>query len=256
MVPAAATDAEVAQAEPVESCSTTPSPQSLPMRLSYHICLDQHVYMLRLHLCMLGKPLLGGWITLCLMTLLYSNSDASFESFLFWAFSSFLLSFFLANKDAQEHVSLHTCFCWHLGCVQIFRDEVRGKCPPVYEEVFSETKASVFLSLLRLVFFLSWCLNSGLQLNTCLIELKIELRFAARQKVLGMHDTMIGMVYLLMAYNSGMCCTIMSVLIRKYYVNDGVLNCINGLYVHSNIFWALYLIGRTENGLPWCYGSA
>ena len=33
--------------------------QPLPMGLSSHLCLDQHVYMLRMHLCMPGQPFLG-----------------------------------------------------------------------------------------------------------------------------------------------------------------------------------------------------
>jgi len=174
---------------------------------------------------------------------------------LLWAFPSFLLSFFLANKYAHEHVSLHTCVCWHLDCAQIFRDEVRGKCPPVYEDVCSETKASIFLSMMCIEFSLSWCLNSDPKLHNCLLKLKIELRVAASTHVLGMQDITIGLDTLFLDYFSGMWCTTKTVLICMYYVNDGVLNCIIGLYIQLNVFLELYLLGTPGNGLPWCYDS-
>ena len=115
-----------------------------------------------------------GWMILCLIILLFSNFDVCFDSFLYWAFSPFLLSLFLANKYAQEHVWLHKSSCRYLGCVQILRDEVRGKIPPVYEEVVSETQVFVVLNLLRIALLLSWWLNLGLQLHMCLRKLKIH----------------------------------------------------------------------------------
>jgi len=202
----------------------------------------------------LVNPLTGDLILPCLMRLLSSISEARFEINLFWAFSYSLLSLFLVSEYAQKHVSLRTCFCWYLALLQNFRDEVKGKRPLVYEDLFSETRTSVFLSLFRFTSIFFWCIDSGPRLNPSKLKLKSELRIEACQTVLRMHDSLLGLFILLLEFYFGMYCTIISVLVRKHCVNDDALSCLNGFLIHSVAFRSLLVLGRTGCGLPLCCG--
>jgi len=64
------------------SFSPSSSLQLQSLSCSYPLCMDQHVHMLRLHPWMFGQSLIGEWINLWMMLLLYNNSDVGFESYL------------------------------------------------------------------------------------------------------------------------------------------------------------------------------
>ena len=73
-------------------CALTLSSQPPPRRPYSQICLDQHVNMLRMHLCMPDQPLLGGWTILCIILFhgpacfFADNSVSNFGSPLSWTF--------------------------------------------------------------------------------------------------------------------------------------------------------------------------
>jgi len=161
------------------SISLTSHLQFPSLRCLYLFSMDQHVYMLCLHPWMLGYPFLGGWFNLWLMLSLHSNFDVGYAPCLLWTFPSFLLSSPLASKLAPTLVVLHTCVCWHLDCVQLGRDEGRGKSPIVYDEDHSETKMFIFSSVLWLEFSFYWWPSLDLHLRTCMPKMKLELSFAA-----------------------------------------------------------------------------
>ena len=222
------------------------------MRLSSHLCLDQHVFMLCLHLCMPGQPLLGGWFTLCLMTFFDDKYENRSGPPLSWHFSYSLLSLSLACKHAQEYVFLYTCCCWHLGCLPKHRDEVKGKCPIVYEDSFSETTSSFIMAFFWLFFALFWCNSPSPQQTTCALGLKTELRFSARLHVVVMHVNMPAVIVLLTAHYFCLCWYIQSTYRWQSPVFFDNLSCIKGHYAPLNFSWSL-LFRRPENGLLRCY---
>jgi len=170
------------------SCSSViPSPP-LFGRLPPSPYVDQYVYMLRMHLFMLDKPPIGGWTQLCLLNPNSSSSVSWFITFVSLAFPSSSLSLPLVSKYAQRRVSLHTGLCWHLVFLQTDWDEVKGKCPLVYEDLLSETRNSAYLSFSWFSWFfcsLSGCLIAGLQLNPDKAELETVLDYEAWQHVIG-----------------------------------------------------------------------
>ena len=153
--------------------------QSPAWRLSFHFHLDQHVNMLRLHPWMPAQPLLGGrtilWLYFLYGTaLLFADIVVSiFVLPVSWTFSYFLLSLNMACKLAHEFVGLPTGWCWQLGLVPSFRDEVKEKCPIVNEDTFSETKSSLPI-FVWLVF--GWSSQEGFQMFFNIIPLWHELK--------------------------------------------------------------------------------
>ena len=135
-----------------------------------------------------SQPLLRGWITICLMTILVINSDFNLGLSLPWAFLYSLLSHSLACKYAQEHVPLSTCCCWHSDWLLRNRDEVKGKDPIVYEETFFETRTPFCMTFLWFFFF--WWYFSGHQQISCTLDLKTDMRFAASTLVVVMHENL------------------------------------------------------------------
>jgi len=171
----------------------TPSPPLIG-RLPPSLCVNQHVYMLRMHLCMLGKPPVGGWTQLWLLKLFSSSSVGWFVTFLSWAFPLSSLSLPLVSKYAQRRVPLHINLCWHL-VLQTVWEEVKGKCPLVYEDLLSETRNSAFLSFSWFSWFfcsLPRCLIAGFHLNHDKDELKIVLGYETCQHVFGMYARLRG----------------------------------------------------------------
>jgi len=106
---------------------------------------EQHIRMLRMHLCMSIKPPHGEKLSIYLMKLLTIYSKDRFEIFVYWAPPFLLLSLFLINMYAQNHELLCPYSCWHLLIFQNVGDEVRGKYPLAYEDMFSEARSSSFL---------------------------------------------------------------------------------------------------------------
>ena len=187
------------------------------------------------------------------MTFFDDKSKTSFGPTLSWTFSYSLLSLSLACKYAQKYVHLYTCCCWHLGCLPKYSDEVKGKCPIVYEDSFSETITSFIMAFIWLFFSLFWCNFSGPQQTTCVLELKTELRFTARPHVVVMHATLPAIAVLLTVYYFRLCWYIQSIYSWSSSVYFDNLSCIKGSYAQLSIFWSL-LFRRTGNGLLKCYG--
>ena len=136
----------------------TPS-QPLPQRPFSLYYLDQHVNMLRMHLCMLSTPLNRGWTLLSMMLAFAINSDHFFYCFVIWTFPLFFLSPSSACMYTLKHVVWSMCLCWYHAWLLRFGDEVKGLAFIVYEEIFSETRLLRFRTFL---WFLSvWWFTPG-----------------------------------------------------------------------------------------------
>ena len=185
----------------------------LSRRLFSHLCLDQHGFMLWLHLRMHVHPLFGGWFKFCLLTVLDDHSvSKSGQPLIKHSFSS-LLSLSLACKYAQEHGSFCTCCCWHLVCLPQARDEVKRECPIVYDECLSETALASLATLVSLAEF-SVTLLGG----TALIITTI----------------------LLLYWNC------LSLISRLNHVFIGKLICITGHITHGLLFGQLLFMGKNQ----------
>uniref|UniRef100_A0A7C8ZB71 Uncharacterized protein n=1 Tax=Opuntia streptacantha TaxID=393608 RepID=A0A7C8ZB71_OPUST len=230
-------------------------PQPLSLRLSSHLCLDQHVLMLCLHLCMHGHPLPGGWFTLCLLIFFDDKYAHSSGPSLSWHFSYSLLSLSLACKHAQEYVFSYTCCCWHLGCLPKYRDEVKGKCPLVYDACFSEASPSFIMAFFWLFFAFFWCNSSGTQQTTCALGFKTELRFSARFHEVLLHVNWPAIPVLLTVHFLCLCWYIQSTYCWQSSVFFDTLSCIKGHYAHG-LFPGHFFSRRSENGLLQCTGCS
>jgi len=148
--------------------------QPLPQRPFSLNCLDQHVYMLRTHLCMPSQPLSTGWTILCMMIILAITSDITVGFSVPRAFPYYLLSPSSACLYAQKHVTLSIWFCWHPVWLLRNGDEVKGTDPIVYEEIFSETRPPLCRTCLWSLYF--WCFISGPQQFSCISAFKTAMR--------------------------------------------------------------------------------
>jgi len=148
--------------------------QPLTQRPIYIFYLDQHVYMLRMHLCMPSQPLYRGWILSSMMITYIFISDILFGLHVPRAFPSLLLSLSAACLYAQKHVAWPMCFCWYHAWLSRQGDEKKGMVPFVYEDNCSET--SPYLYYAYVCFLSSWWLISGTQQISCLCAFKTTMQ--------------------------------------------------------------------------------
>ena len=220
------------------------------LRGLHPLSMAQHVYMLCLHLWMLGHPFFGGWFTPWLMLLFSSKCDVGFVSCLFWTFLSLWLSLPLASKIAPTLVGLHTSVCWQLDHGQKGREEVRGKSSSVYDEIHSETKMSIFFNEPWIEISFSWWLSFGLHLCSCWPKLKVEMSFATHWFAPRMKISKIGQNIQSLKSDFELWCINVFVPVCVYPNHKGTIICIIGLFIMLKVFPGLYLFGRAGFGLP------
>jgi len=214
-----------------------------------YFCLDQHVFMLCLHLCMHAYLHLGGWFSLWSLIVHDDHFVLRQGHLLSRHFSSSMLSLTLACKLAQGHVSLWTCCCWQLDYVPQVRDEVKEQCLFIrmISFVFFDNIVCIagykypghvigqFIRMISLVLLLFWlfyaesgCCTTGFQQTNYAFGFSTKLNFSARRQAVVMPVTLTVFQVWLLAHALILCWIIQNISCWQRLVFFDNSACIKG----------------------------